>query len=70
VQKPITCKINLTDSTARGFNFHECKLGELHEKHVVATGNIGKHISICFVGEEKQENACPDGRSQDLVDAS
>ena len=46
MRKPITWKINLTDFTARGFNFDERKSGELYEKHVVATGNIGKHISI------------------------
>ena len=24
------------------------KLGGLHEKHVVATWNVGNHLSICF----------------------
>jgi len=24
------------------------KLGGLHEKHVVATWNLGNHLSICF----------------------
>ena len=24
------------------------KSGGLHEKHVVATGNVGNHLSICF----------------------
>ena len=24
------------------------KSGELHEKHVVATWNLGNHLSICF----------------------
>jgi len=43
------------------------KSGGLHEKHVVATWNLGSHISIRFYrhrGTEK--NLCRGGRSQDL----
>ena len=37
-----TCKQNMKLVTAR------FKSGGLHEKHVVATWNFGKHLSICF----------------------
>jgi hypothetical protein len=39
------------------------KLGGLHEKHAVATWNLG---TICLKTEENQENLCRDDRSQDL----
>ena len=32
------------------------KSGGLHEKHVVATWNLGNHIRICLYTEENQEN--------------
>jgi len=31
------------------------KWGGLHEKHVVATWNLGNHLSICFSAERNQE---------------
>jgi len=31
------------------------KSGGLHEKHVVATLNVGNHISICFWGQRIEE---------------
>jgi len=31
------------------------KLGGLHEKHVVATWNLGKHLSICLYTQGNQE---------------
>ena len=31
------------------------KTGGLHEKHVVATWNLGNHLSICFYTQENQE---------------
>ena len=31
------------------------KSGGLHEKHVVATWNLGKHLSICFWAQGNQE---------------
>ena len=31
------------------------KLGGLHEKHVVATWNVGNHFSICFYAQGNQE---------------
>jgi len=37
-----TCKQNMKLVTT-GF-----KLGGLHEKHVVATWNVGNHLSICL----------------------
>jgi len=37
-----TCKQNMKLVTTR------FKLGVLHEKHVVATWNVGNHISICL----------------------
>ena len=33
----------------------EFKLGGLHGKHVVATWNLGNHLSICFQAQENQE---------------
>jgi len=42
------------------------KSGGLHEKHVVATWNLGNHLSICFRHRETKKNLCRDGRSQDL----
>ena len=32
------------------------KLGGLHEEHVVATWNLGNHLSICFYAQGNQEN--------------
>jgi len=37
-----TCKQNMKLVTTR------FKSGELHEKHVVATWNVGNHLSICL----------------------
>ena len=37
-----TCKQNMKSVTTK------CKLGELHEKHVVATWNVGNRLSICL----------------------
>ena len=37
-----TCKQNMKSVTT------EFKSGGLHEEHVVATWNLGKHLSICF----------------------
>ena len=37
-----TCKQNMKLVTTK------FKSGGLHEKHVVATGNVGNHLSICF----------------------
>ena len=31
------------------------KSGGLHEKHLVATWNLGNHLSICFQTQENQE---------------
>jgi len=42
------------------------KSGGLHEKHVVATWNLGNHLSICVWAQGNQENLCRGGRSQDL----
>jgi len=39
------------------------KSGGLHEKHVVATWNLGYHLSI---HKETKKNLCRDGRSQGL----
>ena len=37
-----TCKQNMKSVTAK------FKSGGLHEKHVVATWNLGNHLSICL----------------------
>ena len=37
-----TCKQNMKSVTTR------FKSGGLHEKHVVATWNVGNHLSICL----------------------
>ena len=34
----------------------EFKSGGLHEKHVVATWNVGNHLSICLQAQGNQEN--------------
>jgi len=34
------------------------KSGGLHEKHVVATWNVGNHLSSCFWAQGNQENLC------------
>ena len=36
----------------------EFKSGGLHEKHVVATWNLGNHLSICFWAHGNQEKTC------------
>ena len=43
------------------------KLGGLHEKHVVATWNLGNHLSaVAYRHRETKKNLCRGGRSQDL----
>jgi hypothetical protein len=44
------------------------KSGGLHEKHAVATWNLGTISAFAYNTEENQENLCRDGRSQDLPD--
>ena len=44
-----TCKQNMKLVTAK------FKSGGLHEKHVVATWNLGNHLSICFQAQGNQE---------------
>ena len=34
---------------------NKLKSGGLHEKHVVATWNVGNHLSICFQTQGKKE---------------
>jgi len=34
------------------------KSGQLHEKHVVVTWNLGNHLSICFLGTGKPRKTC------------
>ena len=36
----------------------EFQAGGLHEKHVVATWNVGNHLSICFLGTGKPRKTC------------
>ena len=55
-----TCIQNLKSFT------NEFKPGGLHEKHIVATWNIGNCLSICFRHRETEKNLCRGGRSQDL----
>ena len=47
------------------FVTNKFKSGGLHEKHVVATWNLGNHLSICLHMETKK-NLCRGGRSHDL----
>ena len=43
------------------------KSGGLHEKHVVATWNVGNRLSILLIDTgETKKNLCRGGRSQDL----
>ena len=41
--------------------------GGLHEKHVVATWNLGNHLTIAYRRRETKKNLCRGGRSQDLL---
>ena len=34
------------------------KSGGLHEKHVVATWNVGNHLSICLIDTGKPRKTC------------
>jgi hypothetical protein len=54
--------------TARERNFGEFKSGGLHEKHAVATWNLGTISAFAYKTEENQENLCRDSRSQDFPD--
>ena len=45
-----TCKQNM-----KLFN-NKFKSGGLREKHVVATWNVGNHLSICLLAKGNQEN--------------
>jgi len=43
------------------------KSGGLHEKHVVATWNVGTHLSaFAYRQRETKKNLCRGGRSHDL----
>ena len=42
------------------------KSGRLHEKHVVATWNLGNHLSIAYKHKETKKNLCRGGHSQDF----
>ena len=44
-----TCKQNMKLVTTK------VKSGGLHEKHIVATWNLGNHLSICFWAQGNQE---------------
>ena len=56
-----TCKQNMKLVTTR------FKYGGLHEKHVVATWNVGNHLAaFAYRHRETEKNLCRDGRSQDL----
>ena len=47
------------------------KSGGLHEKHVVATCNLGNHLSICLQAQgNREKNLFRCGRSQDLPTSS
>ena len=49
-----TCKQNMKLVTTK------FKSGGLNEKHVVATWNVGNHLSICFWAQGNRENLCRD----------
>jgi len=42
------------------------KSGGPHEKHVVATWNVGNHLSVCFYAQGNQKKTCVEvaGRSK------
>ena len=42
------------------------KSGGLHERHVVATWNVGNHLSAFAYRHRENKNLCRGGRSQDL----
>jgi hypothetical protein len=68
ISKLVFTYIILVIFTARERNFDEFKSGGLHEKHAVATWNLGTISALAYKTEEYQENLCRDGRSQDLPD--
>ena len=55
-----TCKQNMKLVT------NKFKSGGLHEKHVVATWNVGKVSAFAYRHRETENNLCRGGRSQDL----
>jgi len=42
------------------------KSGGLHEKHVVATWNLGNNSAFVFRHSDTKKNLCRGGQSQDL----
>ena len=56
----LTCKQNMELVTTK------FKSGGLHEKHVVATWNLGNHLTFAFKHRETKINLCRGSRSQDL----
>jgi hypothetical protein len=52
------CVYNFGILTARDRNFDEFKSGGLHEKHAVATWNLGTISAFAYKTEENQENLC------------
>ena len=44
------------------------KSGGLYEKHVVATWNLGNHLSFAYRHKETKKNLFRGGRSQDFPD--
>jgi len=45
---------------------NKLKSGGLHEKHVVATWNVGIHLAFANRYRETKKNLCRVGRSRDL----
>jgi hypothetical protein len=68
ISKLVLTYIILVILAARERNFDKFKSGGLHEKHAVATSNLGTVSAFAYETEENQENLCRDGRSQDLPD--
>jgi hypothetical protein len=51
------CQANLAALTVDRFNSDESKSVGLHERHAVATGELGHRLSVCL----KTEENLPDG---------
>jgi hypothetical protein len=62
-------KVILVALTVKKLNFDDFKSGGLHEKHTVATWNLGTISAFHWRQRETKKTVCRDGRSQGLPDA-
>jgi hypothetical protein len=63
----ISCEESQTVDTAEGFASGELKLGGLHEKHAVATGNLRTTSAFAVPGRKKKTFFFPSEPTQPPV---